>query len=176
MPDATSPNTANYQIPKGNVYFTPTGGVRRHLGNIPAAELTLDVETLEHFSSMTGVRTKDFTATISTTAALALTLEEMTKENLKMGLLGGPTTTDTEGNYTFEIGTQTSITGRVEIIGTNDVGPKYSYDFPSVSFKPSAGVGFISDEYNNIELEGEVLAVNGSFGTVTELNSADTTE
>lgn len=176
MPDFTSPNVNNYQIPKGDVYFTPAGGERRHMGNAPAAELTLDVETLEHFSSRTGVRTKDFTAVTGKTGTLALTLDEITKENLRIALLGGAVSTDTEGNYSFEIGTVSEVNGRVEIIGTNDIGPKYSFDFPSVTFTPSGALGFISDEYNNIELEGEVLAVEGSFGTVTELESADTTE
>jgi hypothetical protein len=168
MPDFDSPNVGNYSVPKGNLYWTPAGGERRHLGNCPAAEFTMEVETLEHFSSMVGVRTKDFTATLGKTGSLAITLDEITLANLQLALLGGEVAGDTDGNNGFEIGLVTSVTGRVEIIGSGDIGPKFTADFPSVQFNPSAGIPFISDEdFAQIELEGEVNAVNGSFGRLT---------
>jgi hypothetical protein len=176
MPDFPSPDTGNYSIPKGNLYWTPDGGVRRHLGNAPAAEFTMEVETLEHFSSMTGIRTKDFTATLGKTGSLAITLDEVTLANLQIALLGGDVETDTDGNDGFEIGATVSVTGRVEIIGSGEIGPKFTADFPNVTFNPSAGIPFIGDdEFAQIELEGEVNAVNGSFGRLT-LQDTSTTE
>lgn len=37
---------------------------------------------------------------------------------------------------------------------------------PSVSFGPSGSLNLISDEWGQIEITGEVLTVNGSFGTL----------
>ena len=175
MPDFTSPNTANYAIPKANVYFTPEGGARRHVGNVPAANFAMEIERLEHFSSMAGIRIRDFTAVTSKAATLTLTLEEMTLDNLRIALLGGDTEPDpdnTDGDLSFEIGAASSISGKVEIIGSNDIGPKYTYVFPSVTFIPSEGVDFISDSddaVQSVQLEGEVNATGtpASFGRAT---------
>jgi hypothetical protein len=147
------------------------------MGNIPEATFQMEPEKLPHFSSMAGIKKKDFSATVSITGTLNLVLEEITEENFKLALLGGDTEDNTDGNNVFYIGEVESITGIVEIIGSNDVGPKYTHTFPSVTFTPADAVSFIGEEYNSISLEGEVLAVTvGSrtyFGT-TELQGSAT--
>lgn len=177
--DYASPDVRNYSIPKGDLYFTPADGmpgqgVRRHLGNCPAANLALEVEMLEHFSSMEGVRTKDFSATLSKTATLTLTLEEMTRANLRLALLGGDDSTDTEGNFGFEIGVNIAISGVLEIVGKGDIGPRYHTTLYNVSITPAGGVDFIGEEIAGLELEAECNAVAGSFGRQVLLNSAVT--
>ncbi len=174
MPDFTSPNVGNYTIPKGNAYFTPDGGARRHLGNAPEANFSMEVEKLEHFSAMAGIKTKDFTAVLSKSATVTITLEELTLDNFRIALLGGdnePDPASTEGDLSFEIGTEDAVTGKLEIIGSNDIGPKYTWVFPSVTFTPSGdGVNIISDSDDavaSIQVEGDVNAVNGSFGRIT---------
>jgi hypothetical protein len=177
MPDFTSPNVQNYAIPKANVYFTPVGGERRHIGNVPAANFSMEIERLEHFSAMAGIKIRDFTAVTSKSGTLTLTLEEMTLANLSLALLGSAPTADTDGDFGFDIGAADAITGRVEIIGSNDIGPKYTYDFPSVTFIPTDGVDFISDAddaVQSVQLEGEVNATGtpASFGRATLQDSA----
>src|SRR5688572_17811530 len=85
---ATAPNVNNYVVGKGNVYFTPEGGSRRHLGNCPAFNVEPELEELEHFSSMEGVRTKDLTVVLSKSATITLTLEEFSQENVALALMG----------------------------------------------------------------------------------------
>lgn len=171
MPDYISPDVRNYQIAKAAVYFTPSGGSRRHMGNVPEASFQVEVEKLDHFSAQAGIKKKDFSATLQVTGTLTLTLEEMTEDNLKLALLGGDTTDNTDGDNVFLIGEVQSISGRVEIIGSNEVGPKWTYDFPSVTFTPSDAVNFIGDDYSALVLNGDTLAV--TVGSKTYFGTAE---
>lgn len=173
---ATSPNTDNYLVGKGECYFTPEGGTvsdRYHMGNATVFEVELTLEELEHFSSMTGVKTKDLTVVTSKSAVVRVTLEEWTQKNLAMALLGD-VGEDTDGNVQIDILSQSAVKGKLEFIASNDVGPKWDYEFPSVSFRPNSAISPISDEWGTLELEGEVLAVSGTFGTATLQDSATT--
>lgn len=176
MSDYTSPNTGNYTIPKSNVYFTPSGGTRRHVGNCPEATFEMEVEKLEHFSAMTGVKTKDFTAVISKSATISITLEELNRQNMALAFMGGAITAeDTEGNAGFEIGVSSTISGLLEFVASNDIGPKWNYEFYNVSFSPEEGISLISNDDDSVAslgLTADVNAVNGSFGRATLQDSA----
>lgn len=183
MSDFTSPNTGNYSIPKANVYFTPVGGERRHMGNIPGAQMDQEITRLEHYSAMAGTRIRDFTAVTSKAANITLTFEEMTRQNMQLALLGGDLEEDpnsTEGEDSFLIGAADAITGRLEIIATNDIGPKWNFDFPSVTFIPEGAVDFITDGEDAvaaIEISAEVNASGDppSFGRATLQGSTHAT-
>lgn len=162
----SSPNVQNYLIGKGNVYFTPQGGERRHMGNCPTFEVELEITELEHFSSMEGVRTKDLTVVTEKGGTVRLVLEEFTPENLAVALLGDQSV-NTEGNIEIAVFSQNLIRGRLELIGSNEVGPKINWDFPSVAFRPDAAIAGISEEWGTLEVLGDIESVNGSFGTVT---------
>lgn len=176
MSDYTSPDVRNYTIGKGSAYFTPVGGVRRHLGNATAFEIEPTIEELDHFSSMSGVRTKDLVAVLEKSGVIRVNLEEITAENLQLALMGGELETDTDGNKSFEIMASNLTRGRLEFIGNNDVGPKWNYDFPSVAFRPNGAINPISDDWMALELEGEIEAVDGKFGRASLQDSAESTE
>lgn len=163
MADLIAPSTGNLQIGKANIYFTPVGHARRHIGNVPTGTFELAIDKLDHFSSMSGIKKKDFSATLSVTGTLTLSLEEMNVENLALAMLGdtpaADNSTEGDGNIGFIIGEVESVTGRIEVIGSNDVGPRYTYDFPSVTFTPSKAVDFIGEDFTALELTGDVLAV-----------------
>jgi hypothetical protein len=163
----TSPDVLNYHIGKATVSFTPEGGSLRQLGNAPEIEITPELETLPHFSSQSGIRTKDREVNIEASATLRLVLDEITPENLAMLLLG-TVDTATAGNWEFNILAITELKGEVVITGTNDVGNRFTITLPSVNFTPSGSFSPISDEWNQIELTGEILAVGGIFGNVEE--------
>lgn len=175
MVEPVSPSTDLYHIGKANVYFTPkTGGTRRHLGNVPELTFQIETEKLDHFSSMAGIKKKDFSATVSSTATVTLSLEEISLENLRLALLGGSIGTDssTEGDglQGFEIGAVESFTGEIECIGSNDVGQKVTILLYEVTLTPSDAVSFIGEDYTVLSLTGDCLAktVGGdtSFGKV----------
>lgn len=160
---ATSPNITNYYVGKGNAYFTPTGGVEAHMGNAPSWKITPKITKLDHFSSQVGIKSKDKSIVQAKEATIDITLDEITIDNLQIALFG---TTGSAGN--FNILTSSGSTGALRFTGENDVGNRFEVIIPSVSFTPGQGIDFISDGFGVIQLTGDILAVAGSFGTVTE--------
>lgn len=168
---AASPSPLNYYFGKGNVYFTPTGGVERHLGNAPSFKCQPSREKLEHFSSMAGVKEKDDTVTISKSGTVSITLDEYTLENLQIGLFGGAIASNTAADRVFELFGEDEITGSLRFTGSNTKGAQFEVIVNKVNFDPSE-IDFISDEYGQMELNGEMQTVSGSFGTVAETTEA----
>lgn len=165
---ATSPSPLNYYFGAGNVYFTPTGGAERHVGNVPSLRLEPKIEKKEHFSSMTPARIKDDQVIVSRSGTLTMTLDEITLENLQIALFGGPIAGTPREFPLFGVA---EVTGSIRFTGTNEKGNKFEAEILKVAFEPGA-FDFISDDYASIELSAEVLAVDGAFGTITELEAA----
>jgi hypothetical protein len=156
-----------YYIGKGVVEIN-TGSGYVDVGNVPVFELTPGVETLDHFSSRTGVRSLDRQVVVQTTVSLRMVLEEWTFENLLVALLGDETS-DGSGNSAIDILANTSITAAVRFTGANEVGPTYKITLPSVKFTPSAALSVITEEWGQIELTGAVQSTGSpaSFGKFT---------
>jgi hypothetical protein len=171
MPASSDVN--NYYVGKGILSFTPSGGSIRELGNAPSVRLSPTTETLEHFSSQAGIRSKDRTILLEKSLTATITLDEITPENLAMFLFG-TVTENTDGNKVFEIFSESEVTGEMLLVGTNDVGNKFTMTLPSVSITPTGEFEFITDEFGQIELTCEVLLVDGSFGTIEETTAAET--
>jgi len=165
-----SADIRNYTIGKGIASFKKTGAsVYRDLGNCPAFEFTPTAETLDHFSSRTGVKSKDRSVVVSTEGELKITMEEFTVENLALALLGN-IDEDSSGRPVIDILQNSSVTGLVKFTGTNSVGQKFEWIFNNVSFIPSSTVSPLSDEWGTFEVTGQVLVDNGGkFGTVTHI-------
>ena len=87
-----SPNTENYTLGKGIIYFNQLVGSvfqgERDLGNAPSFAFSLATEKLEHFSSRGGLRAKDKEIVSQITPSLTFTLDEINKENLSLLTLG----------------------------------------------------------------------------------------
>lgn len=164
---AASPSPLNYYFGKGNVYFTPTGGAERHIGNVPSFKIQPSREKLEHFSSMAGVKEKDDTVTVSKSGTVSITGDEYTLENLQIGLFGGAISTNTAGDRSMELYGSDEVTGVLRFTGSNTKGNTFEIIVNKVNFDP-AEIDLISDEYGQMELTGEMQTVNSSFGTVTE--------
>lgn len=162
----TSPNTDNYYIGKGRLYVAPAGVsplAWRAVGNAPLIETSPEFETLPHFSSMEGTKKKDKEVVISKSATLKITLEEMTPDNLALALMGE----SPSGGGPIEMYSLSNIELAVKFEGRNDIGPHVDMFMPRVSFKPATSFTPLSDEWGQMEIEGEILSdVNGSFGQV----------
>lgn len=164
-----SPNILNYTIGKGKVYIKLSGDSdRRPIGNCPEFEFTPEIEKLEHFSSMEGVRERDRTVVLEKKATLRVVFEEMTAENLKIALLGA-LSDGSGGDQIIDIFSESSVTAEVWFDGENDVGPKWNYYFPQVDFIPSSAIPLLSEEWMQVEINGDVQKVGGSFGTATKV-------
>jgi hypothetical protein len=167
MPSAIAPSTDNYAIFKGIISFQEEGtSGYRLLGNAPSSELSFDFDELEHFSAMEGINELDLTVARSKSASLVMELEEFEPDNLELMVIG---TTDTAG--VIEILALSQKTGALRIVNTNDVGPKFQWDFPRVQFRPSGAIPMITDDWAGVELTGKVLKTGGIFGTVQEIGT-----
>lgn len=67
---------------------------------------------------------------------------------------------------TINIGANPQIRGSLKFTGANLIGPQLVMTLTLVQFAPAAVWQAIGDEWGVIELEGEVLLVSGSFGTL----------
>lgn len=165
-----SPNIGNYYIGKGNVYIKLLGETAYiHVGNCPTFEFTAKVTQLDHFSSMTGVKVKDFTAVTEISGSLTMILEEFTARNMGLALLGLPTGGPSPTPDSIDIFSDPVIYGSVQFIGANDIGPNWTVTFPLVSIKPNKALSLIGSTWGTIDLMGDVLYDHTSqtFGTAT---------
>jgi hypothetical protein len=168
-PTTLSPNVDNLQVGKGIVSFKKTGDSEyRDLGNVSEMVITPEVETLEHFSSRQGTKKKDLVIILEQKAVVKFTMEEYTPDNFSL-MVYGTVDEDAVDGPEVEIFGGSSITGALKFVGTNDVGPKITVDLYNVSFAPDGDLALISDEFNGMELTGEVLAATsgeneGKFG------------
>jgi len=171
-----------YYIGKGVVSFTPyttgtTLGTKRDLGNVPEFELTPEIETLDHFSSRTGVRTKDRSIVLSKAMTVRIVMEEWTPENLAMALLGTVSSDTVGGGSDIDIFSKNSVSGVLEFVAAGEVGPDITLTLYNVTFNPGSSINMLSDEWGSIEVTGEALVaasgttidsvdVSGKFGKV----------
>lgn len=86
------PRTDDYNLGRGALYLgtlvssLPTG--YRHLGNAPAFNLSIEVNTLEHQSSLAGLASVDKEVVLSQKLTLSVTLDELNNENLALLFAG----------------------------------------------------------------------------------------
>jgi len=162
-----SPNIGNYYVGKGAVYSQLLGEHSyTHVGNCPTFEFMAKVTQLDHYSSMTGVKIKDFTAVIEIAATLTMVLEEFTARNMGFALLGLPSGGPSPTPDVIDVFANPVIYGALRFIGGNDVGPNWTVDFPLVSLRPNKALSLIGNTWGTIDLEGDVLYdhVSGTFG------------
>lgn len=164
---ADSPDTMNLSMLQANVYFTPTGGSKFHMGNCTRFVFTPTVDKLEHFSRMSSVRTKDKTVTRQVGATVALTLEELTLENLAIFMQGDASTSTIAGM------THTDQEGILELVGSNSVGNQIQWT-GKVTFSPAGDFDMLKEDWAEILLTADVLLYNDAYGesSITEASTA----
>lgn len=161
-PSTTSPNVGNLQVGKGIVSFKKEGdSVFRDVGNVSSLVITPDMTTLDHFSSREGVKKKDISIIIEKKATVVMTMEEFTPENLAIMVVGAVDMAAV-GGPEVEIFSQNAVNGWLKFVGTNEVGPKITIDLYNVGFTPSGDLGMISDEWNEMEVTGDVQVAPAS--------------
>lgn len=164
-----SPNIGNYYIGRGILSIKLLGEeVYTDCGNVPTFEFQAKVTQLDHYSSRTGVKVKDFTAVIEISGSLTIVMEEFTARNMGFALLGIPTGGESPEDETIDIFSSPVIYGAVQFVGDNDVGPNWTHQFPLVQLSPNKALALISgNTWGTIDLMGDVLydQESGTFGT-----------
>ena len=166
----SSPNIGNYYVGKGVLSIKLLGeSVYTDCGNAPVFEFMAKVTNLDHYSSRTGVRVKDFTAVIEISGSLTIQLEELTARNMGFALLGLPTGGPSPTPDTISILGTPVIYGSVKFTGTNLIGPIWTVNFPLVKLSPSKAISLIANTWGVVDIEGDVLydQLSSGFGTAT---------
>jgi hypothetical protein len=173
MPSPTilSPNTGNYQVGKGIVSFKKEGSaVFRDLGDVESMAINPSMKTLDHFSSRTGVKSKDRSIVLEKAAAVKIVMSEITADNLALMFLG--TVDDSAvGGPTVEVFDQDAVSGWLRFVGTNEVGAQLTMDLYNVSFTPSGNFDLISTEWNKMEATADILVSNAAIAASDKLTS-----
>jgi hypothetical protein len=153
-----------YYIGRGTLEVKVGSEAWRDVGNVPVFEITPTIEKLEHKSSRTGIRSTDRSVVVEKGGTVRIILEEYNYDNLQLALLGGDTS-DGSGNSAIDLLSENSITAQLRFTGANDVGPKLKILLHSVTFNPSGTFGLITEEFGQMEINGDIAVNNaGSFG------------
>lgn len=158
-----SPQTQDYLLGRGALYFAPnvdgSPSAYRHLGNAPEFSLNVEVETLEHQSSLHGTKTIDVEVIVSQKIGFAFTLDEINFDNVADWLSGETEVYDNA----------TAIAGFAEYTMVTDVVLGRWYDIVS-NTTPKLRVYNIVDTTVTAEKSGgpDVLLVMGTDYEIDE--------
>lgn len=86
-------STPNYTLGRGKVYFSrftsgQTPGPFRYIGNTPEFNLTIESETLDHFSSDDGIREKDDSVPLEVNRTGSVVCDDINAENVALFFFG----------------------------------------------------------------------------------------
>lgn len=171
----SSPDTGNLTVSKGALSISTdlTGlGTFRHMGNAPEIEMSLEIEKLEHFTSLSGIRSKDKTVVLERSGELRAILEEYTPDNLSLWAMG---TVDllAAGGPSIDILSEDVIAGWIKFTGANEIGAQLLVNMHNVEFTPSGSLNLIDDDdWGGIEVTGDMLLSQSTskFGTIQVVN------
>lgn len=177
---ATSPSTTLYTLGKGVLSLAPWVGDAPptppldDMGNCSSFEAEVTEETLEHFSSRSGVRSKDKVITLETGYTLTFILDEMSVNNLKLFLRA------TQSGNALRAATALDLEYAITFISDNPYGPNETWEFHKARISPNGPFNLISDEWSTMSFSAEGLkdASNNPtspFFTVTFATTTTTT-
>jgi hypothetical protein len=91
-------DTDNYTVPGGiKLFFTPTGGAERDLGNMVDVSIGRETENLEHFTNRPGTRVKDKVIALSESITIDFSLDEPVISNFILFFKGDSAATQGAG-------------------------------------------------------------------------------
>ena len=180
MPITSDLGGKNYTLGRGRLFFdrfTPAqvaagiaaatrGEGETYFGNTPELSMTSAEETLDHFDSDQGVRTKDDSVSLQLDRTGSFTTDNISVENLALYFLS-------DGASTF---TQTAATaaeylvpgakqGRFYQIGATEANPSGLRSISNVSVRKGAGFTTVVTQAGNYEVDevlGRIYIIPGS--------------
>jgi hypothetical protein len=153
------PNVENYMIGKGVVSiakFDPVSGVvaaYADVGNCTKFEYEMTEQTIEHFSSRSGMKEQDQETVIQAGYNLSFTLDEVAVENLRMFMKAS-----LSGVRTLYANQNINQKYAVKFVADNPVGPNVRYEFWKCKLTPNGAFSLISDEYTSMSFSGKGLS------------------
>jgi hypothetical protein len=138
------------------------------IGNCPKFEFKPDIKTLQHFTSRSFALTQDALVVTQVGGKLTFVADEISIYNLSIATLG--TNTGTPGSSVTDILSVHGWIGQVQLVQTNTIGKRFTWQFNNVMIIPDKGFSIIDTKFAEMELTGDTLIdPNGKFGSVTEI-------
>lgn len=183
----------NYTLGRGQVHFarfktgtqTPDGFF--YIGNTPEFSLTIESETLDHYSSDEGIREKDDSVPLEVNRTGSLTTDNIDPKNVALFFFGSDSTV-TQASVVAGAPTETISdinAGHSYKLGSSASNPAGYFGIDTTGFAVSDGtdplvvdVDYTMDFDNGIItfLEGSLLAVDGANIEVVYAVAASTRE
>lgn len=170
-------HTNNYTLGRGEVWFSrytnttdylPEGF--RYIGNTPEVNLTIESETLDHYSSESGIREKDDSAPLEVNRTGSLTTDNIDPENVALFFFGSASSETTAAS----VGETDSLTS---------VKLNHAYMIGATTSNPAGVFGLDSGGTNTVEISGGATLVSGTdysidfdAGMITFLSGGTVTE
>lgn len=174
-----SPNVENYMLGKGKLYFdrfdadgASTGEM--DLGNVPDFSLTLSIESLDHYESMSGIKEKDKSVDVTVGANVKFTMDELSRWNLMIAINGITEGTFSQGSghqvnevITAHLGKYSKLSRRNthDVVVTNTAGTVTYTETTDYTVDRSSGRIFVT-ETGSIT-DGQTLHVDYLYDDTT---------
>lgn len=157
------PGKQNYSLMKGELFAkAPSESVFRSVGEVPSFTWSPQVETIDHYSSRSGVRIRDAQIITEIGAEISITTDESTIQNLAYALQG------TISGYT-----QTQATGATVSLASVSAGEAIDIgllDITGVSATADAGA---TDLVNSVDYQ--VFAEGGAIRFLKDFTDVEVT-
>ncbi len=157
MVDLAAPNPGNYTF---GAHTLTVAGV--DLGNLVNANVSVEVEELQHFSARSGDEVEDANIIRRMTFSIEATLDEPNKTNMFRFFMAG-----TGG----EVGMAATAPVAVAFAGIPIAGNAFSWAIPRAIVRPNGNFGYNSDGWTEFALIIRVLYNTATplapYGTIT---------
>ena len=159
----------NYTLGRGKVLFarfltgTQTPGPLRYIGNTPEFNMTIESETLDHFSSDEGIREKDDSVPLEVTRTGSLVCDDIQAENVALFFFGTTevlTTASAAGQSENFSGVLGDMFYQLGMTPTNPVGIR-GISGVTVESNPSGTTYVLNDDYKFDGKRGMIEIVKG---------------
>lgn len=173
----------NYTLGKGELYFAqfetgtenPKG--QRYLGNTPEFNLTIEEESLDHFSSDRGIREKDDSVSLQTTRTGSLITDNISPENLALYFFGSASALTVTGATVEDEEINAVEQGLFYQLGVSDENPTGHRELDLYSTGPDVNIVVTDDgEVPTTFVEGDDYVVNMTLGRIEILSGGDITD
>lgn len=151
---------SNYTIPKGKIYFDDGDG-EQYLGNTPAAELSIESTSLDHYSAESGIREKDDSALVEINRRLSITADDISVENWSRFIIGAVSTHTQAATPVVDESVGAVKQGRYYQLGVTSGNPSGVRDVGSVTVKVGATSKTVTTDYTVDAALGRVYIVPG---------------
>lgn len=147
--------TKNYTLGRGEVHFsrfktgTQIAAGFYYIGNTPEFNLTIESETLDHFSSDRGIREKDDSVPLEVTRTGSLITDNIDPKNVALFFFGEESTV-----------TQTAVASGTEVL--DDIKAGHSYKLGVSPSNPTGYFGIDSTGFD-VSIGGDALVAGTDF-------------